>query len=123
LKRVKARVTGDVRSPRVAKCIFHEGGSGCTITADRRPATCNYYVCESVYEKAEREGHLDEVARARTNHDALVERFVAWDEALALHVKANYPDGVRYDATFLDALAETFAELRARTERTGRATR
>lgn len=123
LKRVKARVTGDVRSPRVAKCIFHEGGSGCTITADRRPATCNYYVCESVYEKADREGHLDEVARARTNHDALVERFVAWDEALALHVKANYPDGVRYDATFLDALAETFAELRARTERTGRATR
>lgn len=120
LKRVKARATGDIRSPRVAKCIFHDGSSGCTIAANRRPATCNYYVCESVYESAEKEGLAEEVARARENHDALVERFVGWDEALALHVKTHYPEGVTYDASFLDALAETFATIRTNRDQTRR---
>lgn len=114
LKRVKGRVTADIRSPRIAKCVFHDGSSGCTIAATRRPATCNFYVCESAFEEGEKSGTAREVASARKVHDDLVTMFVGWDAELAQRIRTNWPEGPPYDAAFFDWLGEAFVELRSR---------
>jgi hypothetical protein len=111
LRRVKMRLTAERGAPRVAKCVFHEGGRGCTIAATQRPATCNYYVCEDVYREGERAGASAEVQTARAVHDDLVRRFIDWDEALTTYVRTSYPDGPPYDAPFFDDLAAVFASL------------
>ena len=41
------------------KCGYH-GDRGCTIGRDRRPATCNYYLCDDAYARA---GEAGEPAR------------------------------------------------------------
>src|SRR5690348_16239953 len=35
-------------APRENKCVYH-GPLGCTITPERRPATCNYFLCEDAF--------------------------------------------------------------------------
>ncbi len=111
LTRVKGRVTEAYGSPRVAKCVFHDGKTGCTIAADRRPATCNYYVCSDVFEDATRDGLGTLVASATGAHAELVEKFVAWDERLDRYVRANYADDVPYNAAFFDDLAAVFCNM------------
>jgi hypothetical protein len=122
LRRVRKRNLPTIDSPRVAKCTFHDGQTGCTIAATHRPATCNYYVCESVFEEATKEGLESEVARARVAHDALVENFVAWDAHLDAFVQSSYPnlgapDGRVIDQAFLEHLAREFEVVAARTLR------
>jgi hypothetical protein len=92
--------------PREAACVYH-GPTGCTISHDRRSATCNYYVCD-----AAREGEHE--ARAREVHDDLVKSFVAWDAEITTRVAARWPEGPTFDAAFLDWLGATFSELTAR---------
>ncbi len=111
LRRVKGRVTDAHGSPRIAKCVFHDGKAGCTVTAARRPATCNYYVCEDVFEEGKREGQEALVASAIRTHDALVENFVAWDAHLHTYVRTKYPEGAPYDAAFFDDLAGEFCNV------------
>jgi hypothetical protein len=118
LRRVRRRNLPTIDSPRVAKCTFHDGQTGCTIAATHRPATCNYYVCESVLARATEEGHAAEVVRARVVHDALVQKFVGWDAHLEAFVHTAYPrlgtpDGPALDQGFLEDLAREFAAITA----------
>lgn len=91
--------------PRVAACVYL-GDRGCTLEPDRRAATCNYYVCDQALERGG-----PEAGRARAAHAELVERFGAWDAALAERVREAFPEGPPWDAAFLDWLGERFAEL------------
>lgn len=106
LRRVKERV-GD-EGPRIAKCVFH-GLTGCTIPHARRPATCNYYVCESVLEAAK--DQIAEVEQARAVHAELVSDFTRWDAELARRIAAAWPEGPPFDEAFLTWLGARFAEL------------
>ncbi len=110
-------------APKLKKCTFH-GPTGCTIDENRRPATCNYYVCESVYEDAaknrdggspSKEGSSSNAAveEARLAHDRIVSQFVTWDAELRDRIRSAYPDGPPFDAAFFEWLAANFSELRA----------
>lgn len=90
------------------RCTFHDDGAGCTIATDRRPATCNYYVCEPALDDGATTGHAAEVARARSGTDRLVAELVAWDEALFVWTAER---GRAWDAPFLDALGAAFEAL------------
>jgi hypothetical protein len=90
--------------PRIAKCGYH-GPTGCTISPDQRPATCNYYVCDAAL------GGASEAARAREVHAELAETFVAWEAELSARVARAYPDGPALDEPFLDWLGEAFRAL------------
>lgn len=109
LQRVKGRVLAAPDSPRVTKCVFHDGSVGCTIPESRRPATCNFYVCESALEEGEREGA--DASLVRRAHDGAIERFVEWDATLAEAVRTRWPEGPPYDDAFFAWLGEAFAHL------------
>lgn len=91
--------------PRIAACVYH-GPQGCTISPDRRAATCNYYVCEEAFSKGGAEG-----PRAREVHADLVRTFSEWDAELQRRIAEAWPDGPALDAAFLDWLGETFEEV------------
>lgn len=63
-----ARVENPTVSSWPTKCTFH-GEQGCTIGRDRRPATCNYYLCDQAYDRAGAGG-----APARAAHALLETR-------------------------------------------------
>ena len=92
-------------APRVAVCVYH-GNQGCTISPERRAATCNYYVCEEALAR----GGPD-APRAREVHADLVERFGRWDAELVRQVDARWPNGPSFDAAFLDWLGAAYAAL------------
>ncbi len=92
-------------SARVAACVYL-GERGCTIGAERRPATCNYYVCDEALAR----GGAD-APRAKDIHAELVERFSRWDEELGRRVEAEWRDRPLFDAAFLDWLGAAAAEL------------
>ncbi|MDB4937010.1 MAG: hypothetical protein JWP87_3982 [Labilithrix sp.] len=92
-----------VNGPREAACVYH-GPTGCTISHDRRAATCNYYVCD-----AARAGEHE--ARAREVHERLIASFVAWDKTINARIDATWPEGPTFDAAFLDWLGAMFTEL------------
>lgn len=106
LRKVKAVARPD--GPKLAKCTYH-AEAGCTIAQDRRPATCNYYVCESVYD----EGRVS-AAPARDAHRRLAAAYAAWDAELAARVAERWPEGAPWDAAFLAWLGEAFTALAAR---------
>lgn len=106
LARDAGRVGNAPGSPRVKKCAFH-GGLGCTIPETHRPATCNYYVCTDALEDGQR-AEPGSGARALALHDDLVARFTAWDAVIDARIRARWPDGLVWDAPFLDALLEEF---------------
>ena len=104
VKRVRKREGPTL--PRESKCVFH-GKEGCTIAHDRRPATCNYFLCEHAF----REGG-PEAPRARAVHDGLKTAFERWDEALASRVSEAFPEGAPWDAAFLAWLGDEAEALR-----------
>lgn len=106
IKRVRRR--DDPRMPRERKCVFH-GRTGCTIDHLLRPATCNYYCCESVYRAAT--GDPSE-RPARDTHARLRATFEELDARLTAEVEEAYPDGPPWDAAFLDWLGARFAEVK-----------
>lgn len=109
VRRVKGRVLPTREAPRLAKCVFHDGRSGCTIDERQRPATCNFYLCDHALDEARRAGREGraEADRAAAIHDALVNDFVAWDAQLAAEVRA-WPEEQRHTAAFLDWLANAW---------------
>ena len=111
LRREKKRVTADRGSPRLAKCTFHDGGSGCTIAAARRPATCNIYLCDEALRQSEPGDQGVSAAAARAEHDARVADFVAWDTALDARVSAEWPEDQRFTPDFFAWLAAAFREI------------
>ena len=91
-----------------ASCTFFAPGEGCTIPPERRPTTCNHYVCDRALEDAEREGEASDAARTK-----------AMLEVLEGAKRLGWPErGI--DGPLLDALAELFAAMHdadARAER------
>lgn len=110
LRRVKGQACAG--GPRLSKCVFHSKATGCTIAHDRRPATCNYYVCESVL-AAEVEAGRD-AEPARRLQAELVDAFVAWDLELDRRIVHAYGGAPPYDEAFLVWLGEAYRELCAK---------
>lgn len=108
IKREKRRVTASREAPRLAKCGFHDGGSGCTIEPTQRPATCNFYLCDAAL--AEGEHYLAQAAR--TQHDRLVADFVRWDGLLHERVCTEWPPEERGSLAFFEWLGEAYQRLR-----------
>ena len=107
------RREADAAGPR--RCVFHEG-QGCTIPADRRTATCNFYVCDDAFAQADSEAHgADEVAGRRAV-DLLMDTHGRWDLEIAERVRERWPEGPPWDTTLLTWLGEEYARL-ARRER------
>jgi hypothetical protein len=94
--------------PRMPKCGYHDV-LGCTIGAERRPATCNYFACEAAM--AAEPGGRDEAASARALQAALAERFARWDVALEAEIASTWPDGPPLDRAFLTWLGSSFDRL------------
>lgn len=111
LTRVKGRVLPTREAPRLAKCVFHDGATGCTIDPTQRPATCNFYLCESALDEGAKSGQHADVAEARRVHDALVEQFVSWDQRLDERVRRQGDDIALVE--LLAQLGERFTELRS----------
>lgn len=113
LTRVKRRVLPTHGSPRLAKCVFHDGASGCTIDPKQRPATCNFYLCDSALESRRRREGAEAEALARRVHDELVGKFTRWDAELDARVRAEWPLAERVSAPFLSWLGAQFERLRS----------
>ncbi|MGK4002179.1 hypothetical protein WMF31_06110 [Sorangium sp. So ce1036] len=107
LRRVRRRE--ERTAPRQSKCVYH-GARGCTIPAERRAATCNYFLCEDAF--AERlNGRADPASAAsRRAHALLRGLYERWDRELADAVAAR-PEGPSWDAAFLDWLGAEFERL------------
>lgn len=105
----KAKGVARAEGPRLAKCVYHAADRGCTIGHEQRPATCNYYVCESVFEE-----DRGAAPAAREAHGRLAERYAAWDAELGARVAGAWPEGVTWDEGFVAWLGEAFTELAAR---------
>lgn len=101
----KAKGVARADGPKLAKCVYH-AQTGCTVGHDRRPATCNYYVCESVF--AEDPAAAEE---ARAVHASLARTYTAWDAELRERVHARHPEGPPWDRAFLTWLGDAFREL------------
>jgi hypothetical protein len=95
--------------PRMAKCAYHDA-SGCTIAPDRRPGTCNYFVCESALASAPG-ADLPGAGEARALQASLARDFTRWDASLAAEVVAAWPDGPPFDRPFFAWLGQRFDAL------------
>lgn len=88
-----------------ASCTFFAPGEGCTIPVERRPTTCNHYVCDRALEDAEHEGQGVEAARTKAMLEELVPRLAGLDAALLEGTKRlGFPER-GFDGPLLDALA------------------
>ena len=92
--------------PRDLACAYL-GSSGCSISPERRPATCNYYVCD----EALLVGSGAAQAQARKLHESLVSRYILWDACFVQEIDELWPEGPPYDTAFFDWLGRRFREL------------
>jgi hypothetical protein len=101
LQRVRRRTASGER--RSSRCVFH-GLRGCTIEASRRPTTCNSFLCDDAFTEGG-EGRGDPAAlSARRIHAALSAQQVRWTDLIAERASRAWPDGLPWDAAFLDWL-------------------
>jgi hypothetical protein len=108
LRRVRRR---EARTePLERKCVFH-GAGGCTIDAKLRPATCNYFLCDDAFVRGGEHKSDQAAVAARKAHGALRALYERWDEALAARIGAEFPEGPRWDAPFLDWLGDAYRAL------------
>lgn len=81
------------------KCVYH-GALGCTISPERRAATCNYYICDDAFTYGgENQGERAAVA-GREAHATLMALYGRWDLEIMDEVKRTWPGGPRWDAAF-----------------------
>lgn len=109
LRRVRRR--DNPLAPRHLKCVHH-GLHGCTIAADQRPSTCNVFVCADVYTEAGEARGEPIVQEARAAHARFVEATIRRQKALADRIAETYPEGIPWDAAFLDWLASEIVAIR-----------
>jgi hypothetical protein len=102
MRRAPAGVVGGEVYPE--RCGYL-GPSGCTIAPDRRSATCNYYLCDEGF--AEGQGSPDR-ARARDAHERLVALYGRWDLEIKAAIDERFPEGVSWNAAFLDWMGEAW---------------
>ncbi len=103
IRRVKRRESKT--EPLERKCVFH-GKDGCTIETTKRPATCNYFLCEDTFRK----GAPEDQKRARDAHQTLRTFFARVDDDLLQSIQRIFPEGPPWNAQFLDWLGESFAQ-------------
>lgn len=103
VRRVKRREAST--EPLERKCVFH-GKGGCTIRHEFRPATCNYFLCEHAFQK----GEGGDSMLARRAHGALRAFYERVDAELLEEARKSFPDGIAWNAAFLEWLGERFAE-------------
>lgn len=73
------------------KCVYH-GDQGCRLGRDRRPATCNYYLCDQAYDMA------GEAAETASKAQALLQTLYGrWDLELAKTVAGRWPGQIPWD--------------------------
>lgn len=92
---------------RTGACVYL-GNRGCTIAHEKRPATCNFYVCESALDAGG-----ESAAAARAARDQQERDYARWDSELATRAHARTPDGLTFDAATLDFLASELARMDA----------
>src|SRR4051812_20405420 len=107
-----ARREADAAGPR--RCVFHEG-QGCTIPADRRTATCNFYVCDDAFTAFEGDAKATSPERAAV--DLLMDTHGRWDLEIAARAQERWPEGPPWDATLLAWLGDEYARLVRRERR------
>jgi Fe-S-cluster containining protein len=108
IRRTKGRPQPGQR--RHLRCVFL-GPEGCSIDPDRRPATCNYYVCEEGLGGPVR-GPVDAGAPFFA-HATLRELWRRWNEAVEARVAATWPAGPGWDDAFFSWLVALLRELEA----------
>lgn len=100
-----------VATGRAKKCVYH-GPMGCTVPANRRSATCNYYVCDEAWTEAMSSSpESRDLRAARTTQERLTASYAEWDLVLGARVRARFPAGPTWDTAFLDWLAEQLQGL------------
>ena len=111
-----SRREADAMGPK--RCVFHEG-QGCTIPADRRSATCNFYVCDDAFDRAGESAGAEggDVVAGRKAVDRLMDLHGRWDLEIAARVQVRWPEGPQWDATLLAWLGEEYARLVRRERR------
>ncbi len=101
VRRVRRR--DSATTPRRLKCVYH-GLHGCTIAPERRSATCNYFLCADAFAEGG-EGRGEPAAlTARATHGELAAWYTRANQVLASRIALVWPDGVIWDAAFLDWL-------------------
>ena len=108
IQRVRGRHAPNV--PRQKKCGFH-GATGCTIAAELRPSTCNYFLCEEAYVEGGLKRGDPDASLARETQEALARRYGSWNRELEARVQARWPEGPTFDGELLDWLAAETAGL------------
>ncbi|MEP7125424.1 MAG: hypothetical protein ABJE95_31115 [Byssovorax sp.] len=106
------RREADALGPR--RCVFHQG-QGCTIPADRRAATCNFYVCDDAFAREDKSA--GDATAGREAVDLLMDTHGRWDLEIAERVQARFPGGLPWDITLLAWLGEEYLRLSRRDRR------
>lgn len=108
LRRVKKRTS--INETRRSRCVHH-GPTGCTLSADRRPATCNYFVCEEVFVEGAAGGGRAESLASRQAHAGLMEAYSHCDREVGTRMSELWPEGVVWNALFLEWLGSEYDHL------------
>lgn len=109
LRRVENRAPNSGAWP--TKCVYH-GEQGCAIGRDRRPATCNYYLCDQAYEMASAGG-----APGREAQAILQTLYGRWDQEIAEAVAERWPHQIPWEQeenAVWDLVEQVYARLVAR---------
>lgn len=77
---------------RPAGACVYLGDEGCTITHEKRPATCNFYVCEQAVD-----GGDDTADAARQTRDRLERELAQRDADLLALLSQRAPNGIAFD--------------------------
>lgn len=96
------------------KCGYH-GEQGCTIGRDRRPATCNYYICDDAYDRAGPDADA-----AREAHATLQTLYGRWDLEIAEAVAKRWPGAIPWETepgAVLDLVERHYRKLLKRDRR------
>lgn len=92
------------------KCVFH-GPAGCTVTPERRAATCNYYICDDAFALGgEAQGEPAAVA-GREAHALLMSLYGRWDQELLAWIRSEWPRGIAWDTPFLEAVGAMYSRM------------
>lgn len=90
------------------KCIYHADGQGCTVPAERRSASCNYYVCGDALE-----GEGADMVAAEAACAAWMQQYATWDEILSAEVGGwgATPEDPAAEERLFEHLGVRFQEL------------
>lgn len=98
------------------KCAYH-GAQGCTISPDRRAATCNYYICDDAFLYGGENQENPDAVFGREAHATLMALYGRWDIELGERIAGLWPNGAPWDADFLDWLGAEYRHLVRRDRR------